>query len=87
VLIGIGIFTFLSYRGDAHHHRRFTRYLSVVSSILIGIGLALFSAAVLTDTATILGDSPWTLPFLLFLLLIRKYHILIYILLWVVLSG
>jgi F0F1-type ATP synthase assembly protein I len=73
VLIGIGIFTYLSYSGDAHHHRRYTRYLSIISSVLIGIGLALFSTAVLTDTSRLLGHSSWTLPLLLFLLLIRRY--------------
>lgn len=77
MLIGIGIFTYLSYRGDVHHHRRFTRYLSIISTILVGLGLALLSTAVLTDASSTLGSTPWTLPLLLFLLLIRTYSVFI----------
>ena len=70
VLIGIAIFTFVSYGEDPRHTGRFTRFLSISSCGLVGLGLTLLSTAVLTGAASIIGSTSWTLPLLVFLLLI-----------------
>jgi hypothetical protein len=67
VCLIIGILTLLSLRHHAGYSR--LRYISIGANILVGLGLALLSTAVLTDAAGNLGTTPWTLPALTLILL------------------
>lgn len=63
----IGILTLLSLRHHAGYSR--LRYISIGANILVGLGIALLTTAVLTDAAENLGTTPWALPALTLILL------------------
>jgi hypothetical protein len=51
-------------------HRPYSRYIGILANFLLGTGLALLAIMVVTDAADNLGESPWTLPLLVFVFLI-----------------
>ncbi|KAJ5218405.1 uncharacterized protein N7498_000504 [Penicillium cinerascens] len=67
VCLIIGVLTLLSHRYRSGHSS--LRYISIGANILVGLGIALLSTAVLTDAAGNLGTTPWTLPALTLILL------------------
>jgi hypothetical protein len=71
VLIGLAVLSLLSMHkdGSSAHWRR---YVGIGTNLLLGLGLALLSTMVLTDNADVLGESPWPLPLLVFVLIIGE---------------
>ncbi|CAL5865992.1 uncharacterized protein PFLUO_LOCUS199 [Penicillium psychrofluorescens] len=63
----VGVLTLLSHKYHAGYSR--LRYISIGANILVGLGIALLSTAVLTDAAATLDTTYWTLPGLTLILL------------------
>ncbi len=51
-------------------NRSWRHYIGITTNFLLGAGLALLSVMVVTINADLFGESPWTLPLLVFVLLI-----------------
>jgi undecaprenyl pyrophosphate phosphatase UppP len=66
-MIGIGILSWLSMLPG---NRTWRHYIGIITNILLGTAVALFTTMILTDAADNLTSSPWTLPLLVFILLI-----------------
>lgn len=66
-MVGIGILSWLSMLPE---NRTWRHYVGVLANILIGTGIALLTTMILTDAADSLTSTPWTLPLLVFALLI-----------------
>lgn len=69
VVISCAVLSWLSLlKGQDREARH--RYVGIIANLAIGTGLTLMATMVLTNAADILGESPWTLPLLVFVLLI-----------------
>lgn len=68
VLIFLAVLSWLSHSKGMHESR--THMVGIVSKFVLGTALVLCSTMVLTEAADNLGSSPWTLPFLFFILAI-----------------
>ncbi|KAH8698586.1 bacterial low temperature requirement A protein-domain-containing protein [Talaromyces proteolyticus] len=67
ILIFISILSILSFNHKNVHH--WLQYLSTAVNLLIGLGIVLLSTITLTSNAETLGESSWTLPVLMLILL------------------
>ncbi|KAH8812164.1 bacterial low temperature requirement A protein-domain-containing protein [Xylogone sp. PMI_703] len=67
VLIGIAILSWLSLTREG---RVWKNYIGIASNFLLGVGTCLLSIMLLTSASDNLGESPWTLPLLVFILTI-----------------
>lgn len=72
----IAILTLLAYRHEAGHP--ILQYLSAYANFIVGLGIALLSTMVLTNAASNLGQTPWTIPALMLILLGRTLNPSIY---------
>lgn len=53
-------------------NKTWRNYIGIASNILLGIGTCLLSTMLLTSASDNLGESPWSLPLLVFVLVIGK---------------
>jgi hypothetical protein len=68
VLIFLGVLSWLSHSKGLHESR--AHLGGIISKFVIGLGLVFLSTMVMTDSADNLGESPWTLPLVFFLVAI-----------------
>jgi hypothetical protein len=68
VLILLAVLSWLSHSNGLYESR--AHLGGIVCKVVIGVGLVFLSLMVMSENADKLGESPWTLPLLFFLLLI-----------------
>jgi hypothetical protein len=68
VLILLGTLSWLSHSKGLHESR--AHLGGIISKFVIGLGLVFLSTMVMNDNADNLGESPWTLPLVFFLVAI-----------------
>ncbi|RQM04667.1 hypothetical protein DH86_00004202, partial [Scytalidium sp. 3C] len=68
LVFGLPLLLFSTSMVDGN--KTWRNYIGIASNILLGIGTCLLSTMLLTSASDNLGESPWSLPLLVFVLVI-----------------